>query len=41
MVKEAMETQTEDGYFVPTDKPGLGVTLNHERVAPLLAVHLS
>lgn len=41
LVEEAMEPQTKDSYFVPTDKPGLGVTLNHERVAPLLAVHLS
>ncbi|MHB1319546.1 MAG: mandelate racemase/muconate lactonizing enzyme family protein, partial [Anaerolineae bacterium] len=41
LVEDAMELKTKNGIFEPPDTPGLGVTLDLQRVAPFLAVHLS
>jgi len=40
LVEDPLEPQVEASYHTPSDKPGLGVTLNLERVQSHLAIHL-
>jgi galactonate dehydratase len=41
LVEDAMEPHTHNSYYVPPTTPGLGVTLNIDRVSPHLAFHLA